>query len=69
MPLANGVAMQTGNANAVVVIFYPPAPATLLSQNGSTFLSPPATSNVYLTIPGGSLSTMISINPAGQVNW
>lgn len=71
--LANGVYLKSGGANAdlVTVIFYPPAPTTLLSGDGAT-LNPPATAsalNVYLSTVDGSANSVITVNPAGQVTF
>lgn len=69
VPLANNVQLQTGGGtdNLVTVLFYPPAPATLLSHNGSTFAT--STFKVYLATTDGKASTTISINPQGQVSF
>lgn len=68
VPLTNGVVMRSLTDSPVVVLFYPPAPATFISRdNGGSFIK--QTSNVHLATVDGSASTTISINPAGQISF
>lgn len=59
------------------VLFYPPDPCTMISLVGqNTFESncsslagaPPPAAYVYLSTTDGSMSRMVTINPAGQVS-
>ncbi len=52
-----------------VVLFYPPAPTTYISRDGSNFLSPTVTSKIYLTTADGSDARTISVNSEGQVSF
>ncbi len=77
IPLSQGVRMQSANDALADVLFYPPAPTTLICRtnadtggatpNCGSFLSPTMDSNIYLsTVDGGSAAT-ISVSPEGQV--
>jgi prepilin-type N-terminal cleavage/methylation domain-containing protein len=71
----NGVRLRSGGNgdDLVVVLFYPPAPVTLMSRDGGTFLdsqvTPNTTSRVYLVTSDGKSSSMISVNAAGQISF
>lgn len=75
VPLAGGVRMKSGGNgdDLVIILFYPPAPAALISRGGGNFLDPRIipniTSKVYLTTTDGKASSMISVNAAGQVSF
>jgi len=72
---ANGVRLQSGGEgdDLAVVLFYPPAPVTLISRNGGSFLdsqtTPNTTSRAYLTTSDGKSSSTVSVNAAGQVSF
>lgn len=72
-PVANGVRLLSNGAgkDLAVVLFYPPAPATLLSSDGESFLAGAtlSTLEVSLRTVDGSASTTISVNPAGQISF
>ncbi len=67
-----GVRLVQGNGDGLgAVLFYPPAPATLLSLTGDAFLPPGSAVplNVHLSTVDGSASTTITVSPAGQVTF
>jgi hypothetical protein len=49
------------------VLFYPPEPVTLISTDGSTFLSTSTSTFVYITTTKGSILKSLSVSTAGQV--
>lgn len=69
--LTKGVQFQENTDSASVVLFYPPDPATLISQDDSsladkTFIN--KASNIYLfPVGGSSYVNHISVNLAGQI--
>lgn len=78
---AQGVMLVNGTSTASDtiqdILFYPPDPCTLISTDGKTFQSncnnipydnPPPPAYVYLSTIDGSMSRMITVNPAGQVS-
>lgn len=73
--VAAGVKMvDGGNGDTLaVVLFYPPAPTTWISRDGTNFLDPDTNPNVvskiYLVTTDGSASSTISVNGAGQVSF
>jgi prepilin-type N-terminal cleavage/methylation domain-containing protein len=73
--LASGVKFVNGGAgnNLMIVLFYPPAPTTFISRDGSTFLDPTVvpsvTSKVYLETTDGTDSSTITVNGAGEVDF
>ncbi len=75
IPLANGVHMQSGGNgdDLAVVIFYPPAPTTIMSRDGERFLDPQTTPNmtslVYLATGDGTTHATIAVNAAGQISF
>ena len=75
VPLATGVHIVSGGAgnDLAVVVFYPPDPATLLSRTGSGGAFMPSASAVPLTVTlrttDGSMTSVISVSPAGQVSF
>jgi len=81
LPVANGVMLiRPGDVNipsACVnvmtdVLFYPPAPATLvaLAGNGEQFSSPaPPASTICLRTDDGKNTAVITVTPAGQVSF
>lgn len=70
-----GVALIDGGAGSSTiryVLFYPPDPYTLISNDGKTFYgeftaTPATTGFVYLQTADGSETRTISVSPAGQV--
>lgn len=72
VPLANGVHLASGGNNdgLAVILFIPPAPVTLISRDGSTFLQATTTdSRIYLVSADGRSSSTVSVNSAGQVSF
>jgi prepilin-type N-terminal cleavage/methylation domain-containing protein len=79
IPVAQGVVMQGRDFAPDVltdVLFYPPAPTTLMSRDdtgedtpSADFMLPPATSNIYLSTTDGKNSSVISVSPEGQVTF
>jgi hypothetical protein len=76
IPVAQGVVLVsptdpvTPHSDAVTdVLFFPPAPTILMSRDDTTFLSPAQTSYIYLRTTDGRNSAVISVSPAGQVNF
>lgn len=71
--VANGVRMIDGGNNdtAVIALFYPPSPKTIMSRDGATFIPPASatTLRVYLVTADGKGSTTISVSPAGQITF
>lgn len=73
--VANGVRIQSGGQgdDLAFVIFYPPAPAVIISRDGKNFLDPKVTPNitskVYLVTADGKTSSTISVNGGGQVTF
>jgi prepilin-type N-terminal cleavage/methylation domain-containing protein len=68
--VAQGLVIQKDTNNctsAVVVLFYPPNPTTLISQDGTTFVN--QQSYVDLASADGAATEVIAITPAGQVNF
>jgi len=65
---AQGIVMASGTDQLEDILFYPPAPATLISQNNKTFLNNPPTSYIYLQAQVGGASATIAVNPTGQVS-
>ena len=57
----------TNGDNLIDVLFYPPNPDTLMSNNGTKFVT--STSKVYLVTPDGKASSTVSVNGAGQVSF
>lgn len=71
-PISKGVQFQTVAGDVLqTVIFYPPAPTTLMSRNGAggVFLAPTQTSKVYLVSADGGDTAVISVNPGGQIGF
>jgi len=67
-PVAQGLTLGAG-ANALEdILFYPPEPEVLVSQNGNKFLTPAPTSYIYLGTVGGTASATIAVSPTGQVS-
>jgi prepilin-type N-terminal cleavage/methylation domain-containing protein len=65
--LTKGVQFKQLSDSAIVILFYPPDPTTLISLDGSTF-TPQTSSSIYLYPTGGnSYVNHISINSAGQI--
>ncbi len=72
VPVTNGVLLKSGGAgtNLSVVLFYPPAPTTLLSTStASTYLFGATTPAVHLVTEDNNESTTIFVSPGGQVNY
>jgi prepilin-type N-terminal cleavage/methylation domain-containing protein len=70
--VSNGVVIQPAAESPdslVTVLFYPPDPAVLLSNDGITFENPATTLNVYLKTVDGQNSATIGVNPEGQVDF
>jgi prepilin-type N-terminal cleavage/methylation domain-containing protein len=69
VPLASDVRIAPGsNADALVfVLFYPPDPATLMSNDGVTIVT--STSRIYLATTDGNASTTVTVNGAGQITF
>jgi hypothetical protein len=69
--VAQGVHMDIGTNDFTDVLFYPPAPATLINAGGygGRFTVAPAASYIYLSTTDGRNSSVITINPEGQVNF
>ena|SRR5258708_6596290 len=67
--LLQNIVMKDGGNNDSVqyVIFLPPAPTTILLDNGPGLVH--KTSYVYLSTADGSASTVVSVNVAGQVSF
>ena len=67
--VANGVQLYTSSNgdDLADVLFYPPDPVTLISRDGSNFMSTGQTSKVYLKTADGSAVKVISVSSAGQV--
>lgn len=69
IPLPRGVVLKSTSPNNDIiydVLFYPPAPTTLISRNGSSFVQ--LTSEVLLSTSDGSLSHSIFVSPQGQIS-
>jgi prepilin-type N-terminal cleavage/methylation domain-containing protein len=73
IPLAQGVTMSNTPANTLTdVIFYPPVPTTLITQDDSggyvsQFLN--VTSYIHLSTTDGRNSSTIAVSPEGQVSF
>jgi prepilin-type N-terminal cleavage/methylation domain-containing protein len=66
-PAQNIILKDGGNNDSIAyVLFYPPAPATILIDNGAGLAH--KTSYVYLSTSDGAASTIISVNTSGQVS-
>ena len=70
---AKGIVMASSSlSNDVLtaVLFYPPEPMTIMSRTTAyNVLSPGQTSKIYLHTADNSASAVISVNPAGQVEF
>jgi prepilin-type N-terminal cleavage/methylation domain-containing protein len=69
VPVSRGVVLQTQADSLVTALFYPPEPTVFLSHDGATFPLPTASLNVHLMTADGGTTSLISINPEGQVNF
>ena len=67
-PAPNIVMKDGGGSNDSIayVLFYPPAPATILIDNGAGLVH--KTSHVYLSTSDNGVSTVVTVNTAGQVS-
>lgn len=68
VPVAQGLQLGTGAGELRDILFYPPEPEVLISQDGNTFLPTAQTSYIYLQEVGGSVSATIAVSPTGQVS-
>jgi prepilin-type N-terminal cleavage/methylation domain-containing protein len=66
-PVAQGLKLGTGANPLEDILFYPPEPVTLISQNGTSFMNPAQTSYIYLEEIDGTASATIAVSPTGQV--
>jgi hypothetical protein len=73
---AQGVTLDDPKGHNVLtdVLFYPPNPATLISQDDpgnyyATFMLSPSTSYIYLSTTDGRNSSTIAVSPDGQVTF
>lgn len=64
VPVTNGV--KINEPNDMVVLFYPPDPTALLSDDGATFQ--PSSLTIPLVTVDGKNSATLSVNPEGQIN-
>jgi type II secretory pathway pseudopilin PulG len=78
VPVTQGVALVIPGAAAcdnpmTDILFYPPAPATLIvlaSNRNGAFSSPsPAESSICLQTSDGKNAATITVNPEGQINF
>jgi prepilin-type N-terminal cleavage/methylation domain-containing protein len=69
IPITQGV--QIASVDFSDVLFYPPAPATLINTGGygGQLLPPLGTSEIHLSTTDGKNSSVISVSPEGQVTF
>lgn len=69
VPLASGVKMlaPAPSDELRLVLFYPPNPATLMSNDGTDLVT--STSRLYLATADGAASTTVSVTGSGQVTF
>jgi prepilin-type N-terminal cleavage/methylation domain-containing protein len=71
IPVAQGVQMNSGANDFTDVLFYPPAPETLINTGGFGGYFAPAltTSKIYLSTIDGHNTSVITVNAEGQVTF